>query len=102
MEYNLEQDYDLSEDIPMTNFERTKKELTLLLLYLNSWEETVLGEPHCRSWKGYDFDDINQLSDEGLIFGGRKSKSIYFRDSGIELAKSLMDKYGIDKNSRKE
>jgi hypothetical protein len=34
--------------------------LTLMLLYLTSWEEKDL--PHWRkSWKGYDFDVLDQL-----------------------------------------
>ena len=40
------------------------KELTLLLLYLTSWKEAdVFGEMR-RSWKGYPFEVINELTDE--------------------------------------
>lgn len=51
---------------------RTIKELTLLLLYLNSWiEKEPYGEFH-RAWKGYDFDILNLLEDENLIGGNHK------------------------------
>ena len=32
------------------------KELTLILLYLTSWEEKNIPGEMRRSWKGYDFD----------------------------------------------
>lgn len=71
------------------------KELTLLLLYLNSWEEKQIGMAYRRSWKGYDFDVLNELSDEGLINGSNRAKSVTFNDEGIEKAKQLITKYGI-------
>ena len=37
------------------------KELTLMLLYLTSWEENEIGLKYKRSWKGYDFDVLNEL-----------------------------------------
>ena len=43
------------------------KELTLLLLYLNSWvEKEPYGEFH-RAWKGYDFDILNALEESFMI-----------------------------------
>ncbi len=80
----------------MTSLEKTTKELTLLLLYLNSWEEKALDETYRRSWKGYDFGDLNELSGEELIFDPKRSKSIIFNDSGIKQAKALAEKYGVD------
>ena len=35
------------------------KDLTLMLLYLNSFDDGG----NQRSWKGYDFDDLNALVD---------------------------------------
>ncbi|MFW6046961.1 MAG: DUF6429 family protein [Candidatus Woesearchaeota archaeon] len=70
------------------------KELTHLLLYLTSWEEEdVLSEKVIRSWKGYPFDILNELNDEGLIYGSKKAKSVYFTEDGIEKAKELIKKY---------
>jgi len=48
-----------------------------------------------RSWKGYDFDILNELSDEGLISDSRRSKSIILRESGVEQAEALLVKHGI-------
>lgn len=75
------------------------KELTLLLLYLNSWvEKEPYGEFH-RSWKGYDFDILNALEDEHLIGGSTyKAKSTYLTEEGLEKAKELMIKYNIKEN----
>ncbi len=72
------------------------KELTLLLLYLNSWvEKEPYGEFH-RAWKGYEFDILNTLKDEHLIGGSSyKAKSTYLTEEGLEKAKELMIKYNI-------
>ena len=61
------------------------KELTLLLLYLNSWiEKEPYGEFH-RAWKGYDFDILNLLEDENLISGSHKAKSSYLSKEGVQV-----------------
>jgi hypothetical protein len=71
------------------------KDLTLMLLYLNSF-----GEDGCRrSWKGYDFDDLNQLAEDGFISEGRRAKSVVIFDEGIERAKTLCAEYGIQLKS---
>src|SRR3954452_13199533 len=69
------------------------KELTLLLLYLTSWNESDLPEETRRSWKGYPFETLNELSNEDFIRGSFRSKSVYFTDAGIMEAKKLMEKY---------
>jgi hypothetical protein len=69
--------------------------LTLMLLYLTSWEEKDL--PHWRkSWKGYDFDVRDQLEGMGLISGNHRAKSLYLSKAGIEAAVKLLKEYGID------
>jgi hypothetical protein len=69
------------------------KELTLLLLYLTSWEEKA-GKSTChRSWKGYPFEILDELSEEGFIGGSNRAKSVYFSDEGIKQAKELEKKY---------
>lgn len=73
------------------------EELTLLLLYLTSWKEKETYGEFIRSWKGYDFDVLNKLEDEGLIGGStHKAKSTYITESGITKAKNLMKKYNIE------
>jgi hypothetical protein len=72
------------------------KDLTLILLYLNSFEEGRSPFKFRRSWKGYDFNDLNNLEEEGLIVGGPRRKSVDLCDEGIEKAKALCVKYGIE------
>lgn len=61
------------------------EELTMIMLYL--------------SWKGYNFDVLNKLDDEDYIRQGTRpsrSKSVYITRAGIDKAKELMKKYGIE------
>jgi len=63
--------------------------LTLLLLYLNSWEEKDFGHPVRRAWKGHDFDTLNELEEKRLITQNKTAKSLYLTDKGIAMAKEL-------------
>ena len=82
------------DDIKYTeNLRERIKDLTLMLLYLNSWKDKDFGG--LRSWKGYDFDDLNKLSEEGYVSEERRSKSVVLYEEGIEKAKSLLIEYGI-------
>ncbi len=72
------------------------KELTLMLLHLTSWEENEFGMQYRKSWKGYDFGILNELTEEDLIRGGHRSKSVVVTDEGMKKAKELLKKYGID------
>jgi len=86
----------------------TIKELTLVLMYLTSWEESLV--PGLRSkpdragiypkaricWKGYDFDILNELTDEGLVNARGRSKSASFTDEGEAKALELLKQYGIE------
>ncbi|CAA7599988.1 Winged helix-turn-helix DNA-binding domain protein [Acididesulfobacillus acetoxydans] len=69
------------------------KELTLLLMYLTSWKEDVGFAQARRTWKGYPFETINKLTDEELISGSQRSKSVYLTDEGVKLAEQLGKKY---------
>jgi hypothetical protein len=80
----------------MKNINDKIKELTLMLLYLSSWEENEMGMKYRRSWKGYDFDVLNELAEEELINDGRRSKSVSFNDNGIEKALELLKKHDIE------
>lgn len=71
------------------------RELTLMLLYLTSWKERGLDEQCPRSWKGYNFDILNELTDSDLIVGSYKSKSVYLTEDGVAEAKKLLVSYGI-------
>jgi len=72
------------------------KELTLMLLHLTSWEENEFGMKYQRSWKGYDFGILDELTEEGLIRGGHRSKSVILTDDGMNKAKKLLKKYYIE------
>lgn len=67
------------------------KQLTLLLLYLTSWEEKEeYPQEHLRrSWKGYPFEILDKLEEEGLITQGRRSKSVYLTEKGMKQAEDL-------------
>ena len=72
------------------------KELTLMLIHLTSWEENEFGMQYRRSWKGYDFGILDELTDEDLIRGGHRSKSVILTDDGMNKAKELLRKYQIE------
>ena len=65
------------------------KELTLLLLYLTSWEEKEGKETFLRSWKGYPFEILDELTEKDMIYGSKRAKSIGFTDEGERIAKDL-------------
>ena len=85
----------------------TVKNLTLMLMYLTSWEENLVPELHekpdrlgfrpqiRRTWKGYDFGILNELTDEGLVNARNRSKSASFTDEGAAKALELLMQYGI-------
>lgn len=54
-----------------------------------------MGDMYPRSWKGY-FDIMNKLSEEDLIIDSRRSKSVYITDEGMEQAKKIAAKYGLE------
>ena len=81
--------------------EEAMRELTLMLLYLSRFAQ---GEKFDEAkdfytWKGYDFDILNELDDADYIRQGShpsRSKSVYITESGMEQARELLTKYGID------
>ncbi len=78
-------------------------ELTLLLMYLTSWEEegfyydeddNLNKDAFKNTWKGYSFDAINELTDKGYLFPSKyKNKSVTLTKEGEKLAKELIEKY---------
>ncbi len=76
----------------------TIKELTLMLMYLTSWEESLVPSlrrkpdrtgiyPKARiCWKGYDFNILNELTDEGLVNARGRSKPASFTEEGVAKA----------------
>jgi hypothetical protein len=82
---------------------RLLEDLTLLLLYAQSWREKI-GESLfvSRSWKGYDFDVIERLTEEGYISGSRRAKSVILTDKGVkrgeELKRTLLANVNASRN----
>lgn len=81
--------------------EKNIEELTLLLMYLTSWEEKGyvraknegIKEGNVKTcWKGYSFDIINKLTDKKYLYHS-KGKSVTLTPRGEELARKLIDKY---------
>ena len=79
------------------DFRKRKEDLTLLLMYMNRFTDRardVEGNLLHRAWKGYDFDDINNLEDKGFIFQtSKRAKSIYFTEEGLKRAEILINEY---------
>lgn len=73
------------------------KELVLALLYITSWEENEYGNKYNRSWKGYPFELMDELSEENLISGSNRAKSIYLSDEGVKEALKIIEKYNFEK-----
>lgn len=79
------------------------EELTLLLMYLSSWDEDgflnddkngITRTTFKTCWKGYDFDVINHFMDMGYLYPEKHSaKSVAFTPEGEEIAKKFMEKY---------
>jgi hypothetical protein len=78
---------------PAVSAEALKHDLSLMLMYLSSWTERDGAAP--RFWKGFDFDVLNQLEAEGLIFGSRRAKSAYLTEAGLERARALLAQRGV-------
>lgn len=67
------------------------QELTLAVMFLTSWVEQPGELPRC--WKGYDVDVLNALAEPGLIPDGRRAKSAYLTEEGVERAHRLLSKF---------
>src|ERR687885_2264672 len=66
-------------------------DLSLLLLYLSSWKDGPHGM--LRSWKGFRFEILDELAEQGLIHDSRRAKSATLTDAGIRRARELLSRY---------
>ena len=75
--------------------EEAMNELTLLLLYLVSWEEEPFrGAPTIRrSWKNHRFEILDTLAEEGLLATTHRAKWVQITDAGLARARALQKKY---------
>lgn len=77
----------------MDERDQVTQDLTMALMYLTSWTERP-GEMR-RCWKNYDFDDLDALSQQGLITSSRTAKSAYLTEEGVERAQRVLSRLGI-------
>jgi len=79
------------------------EDLTLLLLYLTSWEEQVAaGLTIRRAWKGYRFETLDALEAAGLLNQSYRAKSVTLTAAGIERARVLAVQYLHDQTGTKQ
>ncbi|MEA3339535.1 MAG: DUF6429 family protein, partial [Chloroflexota bacterium] len=70
------------------------EELTLLVIYLSSWEEQVApGFTVQRAWKGYLFEVLDKLEEQGYISQTRRAKSLTLTEEGMQRARELAARY---------
>ena len=68
-------------------------DLTLLLLYAQSWREKVVGSMYVtRSWNGYDFNVLDHLAEKGYITGSHRAKSVLLTEEGLKRGEELKQK----------
>jgi hypothetical protein len=79
------------------------EELTLLLLYLTSWEEQVVADLTIqRAWKGYRFEVLDVLEAAGYLNQSHRAKSVTLTAAGVERARVLAAQYLHDRAGTKE
>ena len=72
------------------------EELTLLLIYLCSWEEQLLPDVTAhRAWKGYLFEVLDALEEQGYISQTRRAKSVTLTEEGLRRAQELKARYTL-------
>src|SRR5919198_2247404 len=72
----------------LTMSDQLTHDLSLMLMYLSSWTERP--DEARRFWKGFEFDILNQLAEEGLISDSRRAKSAYLTEDGLRRARELL------------
>ncbi|MCB0212152.1 MAG: transposase [Anaerolineae bacterium] len=66
--------------------------LTLILLYLTSWEEKVFDEATVtRAWKNHRLETLEELEAGGYVAQSRNA--ITFTEKGLAQAKLLLETY---------
>ena len=76
---------------PTSEAEQLAHDLSLLLMYLSSWTERQGEAP--RFWKGFRFEILNQLDEEGFIQDSGRAKSAYLTEAGVRRARELLTRY---------
>lgn len=72
------------------------EELTLLLIYLCSWEEELSPDLTVRrAWKGYLFEMLDALEEKGYISQTRRAKKLALTEEGVSQAQEIKESYGL-------
>jgi hypothetical protein len=67
------------------------EDLTLLVIYLSSWDEEVApGLTVRRAWKGYLFEVLDALEEQGYISQTRRAKSMTLTEEGVMRAQEIL------------
>jgi hypothetical protein len=70
------------------------EDLTLLVIYLSSWEEEPAPDLTVRrAWKGYLFEVLDALEEKGYISQTRRAKSLTLTEAGVERAEEIKERY---------
>lgn len=76
--------------------EQAIEELSLMLIYLTRFQDS---NEFCRylenSWKGYDFDTLEELEKKDLLYQPKRSKCVYLSEEGKEKARQLLAEYHL-------
>lgn len=76
--------------------EQAIEELSLMLIYLTRFQDN---NENCRylenSWKGYDFETLDELEQKELLFQPKKNKCVYLSEEGKETARKLLAEYNL-------
>lgn len=73
--------------------ERLLEDLTLVSLYLSSWEEGKAPHSFRRAWKGHRFEVLDALGARGFVAQGRPgTKSLHLTDEGVARARELLER----------
>jgi hypothetical protein len=69
------------------------EELTLLVIYLASWEEDTRSKRVVRrAWRGYVFEVLDELERQGLIKQRRGEKSLVLTEAGVQRAQEIEER----------
>ncbi len=82
----------------MTGAKEAVRELTLALMFLTRFRERRKEgrEDAWSAWKRYDFDVMDELMEKDFIRGFVKEKSVILSKKGMEVARKIIAKYGIE------
>lgn len=76
--------------------EQAIEELSLMLIYLTRFQDN---NEYCRylenSWKGYDFETLDELEQKELLIQPKKSKCVYLSEKGKDIARELLAEYHL-------